>query len=229
MSAKTTSFNSREKTFSKGWLPRLSLIILISALAGAIAPARAQDQDQHQYLPLVIRPALPCPYNVITNGGFEQDDAGWTLFSNGIGPKAHDLIGTFDEGFSPRFGVYAARLGGYEGVVDSIQQPVQIPDQGVFSYYWKMYTNEEPTIVYDYFLANLLNPDGTRLANLASHDNRDQNNIWVQDVFDLSAYAGQLVLLQLYSANDNYFWTKFDIDEVRLCGPRNDLPRTRGD
>ena len=38
------------------------------------------------------------------------------------------------------------------------------------------------------------------------------------NVIDLSAYAGQPVILQFYSDNDNYYWTKFDLDEVRLCG-----------
>lgn len=217
MSITLISRKNEWKTLLKKSSPRLPLVILIGVLVWAIIPAQAQNQVHYQYLPLLFRPSSPCPNNAITNGGFEQDDLGWTLASY---PefKSHDLIGTKDEGFSPLYGVYAARLGAVEGTQDSIRQAVLIPDQGVLSYYWKMYTNEEPTIVYDSFQAHLLNPDGTRLANLASHDNRDQNNIWVQDVIDLSAYGGQLAILQLYSSNDNYFWTKFDIDEVRLCG-----------
>ena len=218
MSAKSISLKSVGKAFYKGWLARLSLVILVGTLAWAIFPARAQDQDHHQYLPLIFRPEGPCPFDALVNGGFEQDDAGWTLFSNGTGHKAHDLIGRIHEGFSPLQGMYAARLGGFEGVVDSIQQPVLIPSQGVLSYYWKMHSNEEPTVIYDSFLVYLLNPDGTRLALLAAHYNNDQNDIWLQDVFDLSAYAGQPTILEFYSSNDNYYWTKFDIDEVRLCG-----------
>ena len=99
---------------------------------------------------------------------------------------------------------------------DSIRQPVLIPRQGVLSYYWKMYSHE-PTIIWDYLDVDLYNPDGTRLAHLAAHGNQDLNDIWAQDVFDLSAYAGQPAILQFYSYK-NYYWTKFDLDEVRLCG-----------
>ena len=44
------------------------------------------------------------------------------------------------------------------------------------------------------------------------------DKIWVRDVFDLSVYAGQPAILQFYRYNDNYCWTKFDLDEVRLFG-----------
>ncbi len=212
------SLKSGGEAFSKGLLTRLTLVILIGLFTWAIAPARAQVHIHHQYLPLVSLPASPCPFNAMTNGGFEQDDAGWTLYSTGTGYKVHDLIGRIDEGFSPLFGVFAARLGGYEGVVDSIQQPVLIPDQGVLSYYWKMYTYEEPDTIYDTFNVDLYNPDGTQLAHLVTHNNKELNDIWVRDVFDLSSYAGQPVILQFYSYNDHYYWTMFDIDEVRLCG-----------
>jgi len=47
------------------------------------------------------------------------------------------------------------------------------------------------------------------------------DQIWVQDVFDLSAYAGLPAILQFYSYNDNYYWTKFDLDVVRLCVERD--------
>ena len=40
------------------------------------------------------------PSEALINSGFEGDDAGWTLYSTGIGHKAHDLIGHKDEGFS---------------------------------------------------------------------------------------------------------------------------------
>ena len=217
MNLYSISLKSSREAYSKGLLARLTLVILLSPLALAITPAHAQGQDHRQYLPLVSRPASPCPFNAITNGGFEQDDLGWTLASY---PefKSHDLIGTRDEGFSPIQGVYAARLGAVEGVVDSIRQAVLIPEQGVLSYYWKMYTNEEPTNIYDFMDVDLLNPDGTRLLHLVVHNNKDLNDLWVRDVFDLPAYAGQSAILQFYSYNDNYYWTKFDIDEVRLCG-----------
>jgi len=221
MSAKSNSLKSGRKAYFKGWLVRLSLVILVCALVWAIAPARAQVHIHHQYLPLVFNPVRPCPFDAMVNGGFEQDDTGWTLRSDGTGYKAHDLIGSIDEGFSPFQGVYAARLGSYEGVQDSIRQAVLIPNQGVLSFYWKMISYEPDPINYDDFFVYLLNPDGTYLAILAWHDNRDPEDIWMQDVFDLSEYAGKPVILVFYSYNDNNYFTKFDIDEVRLCGQQD--------
>lgn len=206
------------QAFSKGLLPRLTMVFLIITLALGITPTHAQVHIHHHYLPLVFNPVRPCPFDAMVNGGFEQDDTGWTLRSDGTGHKAHDLIGSIDEGFSPFQGVFAAQLGAYEGVQDSIRQPVIIPYQGVLSYYWKMFSHEPDPINYDDFFVYLLNPDGTYLDILAWHDNLDPEDVWMQDVFDLSAYAGQPVILVFYSYNDNNFDTKFDIDEVRLCG-----------
>ena len=44
------------------------------------------------YLPLVFHNNWVCLNNSIVNGSFEQDDAGWQIFTSGTDWKAHDLI-----------------------------------------------------------------------------------------------------------------------------------------
>lgn len=149
------------------------------------------------------------------NGGFEQGDDGWRQYTTGAGWKDHKLIGSEAEGFNPYEGDYGARLGGYEGVWDVLTQTVSIPAGGQFSYWWQMHTYET-SIFHDHLLVDLLALDGSRLIVLASHDVQGPEDIWQQDVVDVSAYAGQTLILRLYAYNDNYYFSWFDIDNVCL-------------
>jgi hypothetical protein len=170
------------------------------------------------FLPLILKGHGHCGQDSLTNGDFESDDAGWELYTSGTGPKAHDLIGSFDEGYSPYAGDYAARLGGFEGVWDTLEQTVVIPAQGTLSYWWKMGTYE--TLPHhDWFSVELLQSDGTRVAWLADHNDQDLEGIWQHDRIDVSAFAGQELVLRFAGYNDNYYYSWFDLDEVSLCGP----------
>ena len=167
------------------------------------------------YLPFVARTAPYCPGNVLINGDFEQGHTGWYTYTTGLEWKQHDLIGSDAEGFYPYEGHYAARLGGYEGVWDTITQTVVIPVQGQLTYWWKGRTYE--TLPHhDTFGVALLNQDGTLVAWLAHHDDQDVQGIWQQDVVDVSAYAGQSLTLRFSSYNDNYYFTVFHLDEICL-------------
>jgi hypothetical protein len=170
------------------------------------------------YLPLIFQDHRYCGRESLTNGNFEQDEAGWELFTSGTDWKAHDLVGSQDEGFSPYAGDYAARLGGYEGVWDTIEQTVIFPTHGRLTYWWKMGTYE--TLPHtDWFSVDLLQIDGTKVAHLAFHDDQDLEGVWQQDQVDVTAFAGQELVLRFASSNDNYYFSWFDLDEVSLCGP----------
>jgi hypothetical protein len=55
---------------------------------------------------------------------------------------------------------------------------------------------------------------------LAGYDDSAGQLVWKQDVHDLSAYAGQTVVLRFASYNDNWYFTTFHLDEVSLqTGP----------
>ncbi len=165
------------------------------------------------YLPFIMHST--CLGNVVTNAGFEQGDEGWHQYTTGTDWKAHDLIGSDAEGFHPYKGHYAAKLGGYEGVWDVLTQTVSIPLGGQLTYWWQMGTYET-SIYNDHLLVDLLELDGSRVAVLAYHNIQGPEGIWQQDVVDVSAYAGQTLILRLYAYNDNYFFSWFDIDQVCL-------------
>ena len=179
------------------------------------SPSQAQlDLTPVAYLPFVAREDV-CTANTIVNGGFEQGHTGWFTATTGMMWKAHDLIGTRAEGFYPYQGNYGARLGGYEGVWDVLTQTVTIPANGQLAYWWKM-ASYENLPHHDWFIVRLLTQNGTLVTTLASHDDQDTQNIWTQDVLDVSAYAGQSLILLFESYNDNYYFTTFYLDNVCL-------------
>jgi hypothetical protein len=191
------------------------LVFFVLVLSGQSVSGNTSNS---YYLPFIVLNDQICGTDSIVNGGFEQDDFGWELFSTGVGWKEHDLIGSKDEGFSPFKGNFAARLGGYEGVWDRIEQTLVIPANGELSYWWKMGTYE--TLPHtDWFAIDLFDLDHILIARLASHDDQDLEGIWQQDIIDLAAYEGQTLILRFSNSNDNYFFTWFDLDNVHLCSP----------
>ena len=168
------------------------------------------------YFPFIGNGRQFCGQEHLVNGNFEQDDYGWQLSSNGWGWKIHDLIGSKDEGFSPFNGIYAARLGGYEGVWDYIEQTAVIPENGQLNYWWRMYTHETLPFA-DWFSVQLLETDHTWVASLESHNGHDSEFIWQQDVIDLTEYAGRTLILRFSVSNDNYYFSWSDLDDIHLC------------
>jgi hypothetical protein len=192
-------------------------LILISLFAWILSPQETAGKTTNQlYLPLIFLSDQVCGVENLVNGNFEQDDVGWSLFSTGVGWKEHDLIGSEEEGFSPYEGNYAARLGGYEGVWDYIEQPVLIPPQGSLSFWWKMGSYE--TLPHtDWFSVYLFETDYTWIKSIAFHDDQDLEGVWQEDVIDLTEFEGQTLIVRFISYNDNYYFTWFDLDEIHLC------------
>jgi hypothetical protein len=172
---------------------------------------------QYVYLPFIVHAIPTCLANVLTNGDFEQGHTGWYTYTNAswMWWKQHDLIGSDAQGFEPYQGHYAARLGGYEGVWDSITQTVVIPVQGSLTYWWKGWTYDTRPKP-DTFDVALLNQNGTQIALLAHHDDQNMQTIWKQDVIDVAAYAGQALTLRFSSHNNNYNSAWFNLDTICL-------------
>jgi hypothetical protein len=147
------------------------------------------------------------------NGGFEKDDTGWTVSSSGTGStwQEHSLIGT-GPSFSPYNGVGAARLGGYEGSSDKLEQQVFIPLGAKLQYWWKI-TQPRPV---SRLTVSLVQLDRLDAAILVAHGNEESEERWQQDCVDLSAYSGGEYILEFHVFNDNYTMMAFYIDEVFL-------------
>lgn len=202
------------------WLVVAGMLIIVFLTWLTVTHAAFQPAGQLQpeltpraYLPFISRAA--CIGNVVVNGSFEQGDEGWHQYTSGTGWKDHDLIGSDAEGFDPYDGHYAAMLGGYEGVWDVLTQTVTMPTHGQLSYWWQMHTYETE-IFHDNLCVDLLTLDGDLVAVQASHNVQGPEGIWQQDVVDVSAYAGQTLILRFHAYNDNYYFSWFDIDQVCL-------------
>jgi len=165
------------------------------------------------YLPFIAR--MTCDGDVMVNGGFEQGEFGWNQFTTGEGWKEHDLIGSEAEGYNPYEGTYGAVLGGYEGTWDVLTQTVAIPAGGQLSYWWQMHTYETE-FFHDHFSVDLLTLGGELVAGLAGHGIQGIEGVWQQDVVDVSAFAGQTLVLRFHAYNDNYYFSWFNLDLVCL-------------
>jgi len=180
-------------------------------------PGAAGNASHQYYFPYFVQGGQVCGQEYLVNGNFEQDDYGWQLYSNAWGWKIHDLIGSKDEGFSPFNGDYAAKLGGYEGITDYIEQTVVIPENGKLTYWWKMHTSERQPYIYDNLRVDFYEIDHSWFTLLEFHNTLEINGVWQQDVVDLTEYGGRTFILRFTGFNNNYEGTGFYLDEVYLC------------
>jgi hypothetical protein len=198
-----------------GVLAALAMLWLAVAQVTVRGAANAEPELTPQaYLPLVAR--LAFPGDVIVNGGFEDGEVGWHQYSSGGGTwLPHDLIGTEAEGYNPYEGEFGATLGGYECSWDVLTQTVTIPAGGRLSYWWQMHTYET-TIFVDNLKVDLLTVGGELVTPLSDHGIDGPEGIWQQKVVDVSAYAGQTLVLRFHAYNDNYYFSWFDLDLICL-------------
>jgi hypothetical protein len=147
---------------------------------------------------------------LINNGGFEAGSTGWVQYSAG----GFNLISDF----YPHTGRLGAYLGGANNADDRLSQPVVLPAGAIsitLRLWWAM-TTAEAGGVFDTLTISLLHGDGTPLATLATPDNSAAVNQWDELVFDLTAYAGQSVILSLAAVTDSQYPTDFYVDDVSI-------------
>ena len=151
--------------------------------------------------------------NVITNGGFEAGQGGWTI---GNTPYAAGLDST-----APYSGTTALRLGvpadaANTNAHSAVRQTVTIPADAVFAtlYFWEQAQGEGDSADYRELL--LLSENLGMITTLdRSRDAGDGR--WLQRSFDLLPYGGQTVNLYLNVYNDgrnSQLWSY--VDEVAL-------------
>lgn len=150
---------------------------------------------------------------VIKNPGFEEGPALWTASTGYI---------IYQGGF-PHSGDYVGWLGGYDTPhTDSLSQLITIPASGVqaLSFYMLIGTAETDGTVHDTLKVELRDPTGTQvLAELGTFSNTDPSvsaTDFKHPSFDVSAFAGQTVMLYLESNTDEGNNTNFFVDDFSL-------------
>ncbi|MEE1805905.1 M28 family peptidase [Streptomyces sp. BE133] len=145
---------------------------------------------------------------VVANGGFEEGVAPWTQTDGVISNRTSEK--------PAHSGAYMAWLGGWGSThTDTASQSLTIPtgcSAYRLSFHLRTDTDEsagDPT-AYDTFTVKL----GTK--TLATYSNTDAAGSYVQETFDVGAFAGQTVTLGFTSSEDAYLQTSFVVDDVTL-------------
>ncbi|MCX6031420.1 MAG: hypothetical protein NT169_19245 [Chloroflexi bacterium] len=158
--------------------------------------------------------------DLVSDGGFEAGGASWTQYSAG----GFNLISNF----YPHSGQLGAYLGGANNADDRLSQAISLPSGAVsitLRLWWAMTTTDVGGGL-DTLTVSLLRPDGSTLATLATLDDSATVNQWDELAFDLTAYAGQNVILRLTGHTDTQYPTDFYVDDVSLIACAGSSPLT---
>jgi hypothetical protein len=193
----------------KRFTPPLWLLLILPAL---LMPAPAGSD---------ISQPTSCR-ELLTNGGFEAGPVGWTQASAG----GYDLISQFN----PRSGQWGAYLAGANDADDRLSQPLALPADAIsitLRLWWSL-ESEEPPVPADTLTLSLVQPNGALLAELWRVDNTAALGVWDEAVFDLTAYAGQNVIVRFRAISDSFDLTDFYLDDVSAtaCTSAVELRRT---
>jgi hypothetical protein len=148
--------------------------------------------------------------NLVGNGGFETDTAGWTL--TGAARVAAPAGG---------HGSLSLRLGGAVSTTHRARTEISIPADATraeWTFHWHQTTDEASRgFGYDPFYAEVRNTSTQVQAVLDSRSEGFLEGQWLfAENLDLLPFAGQTVRLTFEAVNDASFQTSFFVDDVSL-------------
>ena len=165
--------------------------------------ADGQSQTQSGVAPLTFSSAD------IANGDFEDgQDGSWVEYSS----HGWDIIldtPTFPQ--TPHSGSWAAWLGGELDDVSYISQGVTIPSGASTLSFWN-WIDSEDVCNFD-FGGVIINDTIVQVIDLCVDNNTFG---WVERTVDISAYAGQVVTLQIRVETDDTLFSSYFVDDVTL-------------
>lgn len=177
----------------------------------AVAQALALNTLTNRvYLPMLVRAGTSTPPvnpGVLVNGNFEAGAAGWMQGSTNDFPQ----IVNSDLPFAPRSGSYLAWLGGASDEAGFIQQTITVPSTGAtyLEFYQRTLSNDGPG--YDTGWVKLNGNTIPYTVDLASGVGASG---WVRQTINLSAYAGQQVILSFEVETDSTDSSSWFIDDI---------------
>ncbi|RVU22249.1 hydrolase [Streptomyces antnestii] len=148
---------------------------------------------------------------LLGNQGFESGSAPWTASTGVINN---------DPAEPARTGSYKAWLNGYGAAhTDTLSQSVTIPTgcAATLGLYLHVDTAETTTTTaYDTLKVQVLDNAGTVLSTLGTYSNLDAGSGYALKTFNLGAYAGQSVTVQLTGTEGSKLQTSFVVDDTSL-------------
>jgi hypothetical protein len=156
---------------------------------------------------------------LITNGGFEAQSAGWVQSSAG----GYNLISTF----YPHTGSWGAYLGGANNSDDRLSQQIIVPPNVIsvsLTAWWAIAT-EESGAGFDWLTLSLLEPNSALLQDVFTVDSSATGNQWDQAEANLTQYAGQTIVLRFQTTTNASSPTDFYVDDISViaCPPAKQI------
>jgi subtilisin family serine protease len=189
--------------------------IVESATAGALTAPPPGSPDKLLYsafaAPGGTPPSCSTATQLLGNPGFETGSAApWVA-----GP------GVIDGSASPpaRTGAWKGWLGGYGAIhEDDLQQAVAIPVDACSATLelWLWIVTAEGSAARDTLTVTVRDASGNLLRTLATYSNRDASSGYQRRSFDLGAFKGQTVRLQLHAVENGSRATSFLVDDATL-------------
>ncbi len=151
---------------------------------------------------------------LLQNPGFESGNNNWSGSSGVIGQNNAS-------GEPAHGGTWDAWLDGYgSSHTDTLGQTVTIPSSAAsatLSFWLHVDTDEtSTTTAYDKLSVQVLNASGSVLKTLATYSNLNAGSGYTQQTFDLSAYKGQKIKINLKGVEDSSYQTSFVVDDFAL-------------
>jgi PKD repeat protein len=144
------------------------------------------------YLPLILRAyAPPVPDDPVVNGDFEDGPVAWEESSLYLYPIVVNWE-EYEVPVQPHSGDWLAWLGGAPYELAHIQQPAAIPSGRSYLHFWHWLYSYNAACTTD---RARLEVDGTEVKTYLLCTSTGTGG-WVEQVVDLSAYAGQSVVLR---------------------------------
>ncbi len=174
---------------------------IITWCAGAAPPKLS-----YTYLPVILASGATETRNLPANGDFEGGAVGWTEYSL----LGWDLITTGLPGSAPPYsGIWATWLGGDDNEIAYIEQRLTVPASAPYLTYWHWIASED-VCGYD-FGSVRVNGAAVEQYDMCSNSNTGG---WQKQAINLSAFAGQSVLLQFRIETDISGNSNWLIDDV---------------
>jgi subtilisin family serine protease len=183
--------------------------LLKSATTGVVTNRGTGSPNRLLFSRAVLQPPPPpVTGNLLVNGGFEQGSTGWNATAGVI---------TNDAAAPAHQGSWKAWLGGYgESHTDTLTQTVTIPAtaNASLSIYLLIDTEENPDAAYDTLTVNVVSNGIT--TRLGTYSNLHATTSYAKRTFDVAAFAGSTITLQLTAAEDASLATSFIADDLVL-------------
>ena len=154
---------------------------------------------------------------LLLNGDFEQDGAGWQQQPSPPLPAGVTLI----DSFYPHSGQLGAYLAGRDDANDRLSQQITLPANAAsiqMDLWWALFT-EETAGAFDALRVALYEPAGSvPIMTLLNLDNASAVDwTWTGASFDLMPYAGRTLVLRFTATNDTAGSpTTFFVDDISI-------------